>query len=71
MPKAPKGVIKRRDTEREYPTSVRIPENVLKLLKQEAVEQRRSMSWIINEILKQWYAFHTKKKKHKELTSQL
>lgn len=71
MPKAPKGVIKRQDTEREYPTSVRIPERILKFLKQEAAENQRSMSWVINDVLKQWYAFRTKQKKHKELTSQL
>lgn len=48
----------------DYPTSVRIPDDILKVLRAEAEEQRRSTSWVIVEILRQWHAHVTAKKKH-------
>lgn len=44
---------------------MRLPGPLKAALKEEADEQRRSLSWIIIEILEQWRAFATKKKKFK------
>ena len=48
----------------DFPTSIRLPGPLKAALKEEADEQRRSLSWIIIEILEQWRAFAAKKKKY-------
>lgn len=60
---------KRRAKKREpdYPTSIRLKLRIRDLLRADADEQQRSVSWLIAEILEQWYAFRVKQKKHKEL----
>ena len=47
----------------QFPTSVRLPKELKSLLQKEAVDKQRSVNWVIVEILQQWRAFMTKKKK--------
>lgn len=54
-----------------YPTSIRIPPDIKRLLDKHAIEQKRPRTYIILEILQQWLAFHTRKKKDKALREQL
>ncbi len=50
----------------DFPTSVRLPGPLKEALRVEAEQQRRSLSWLIIEILEQWHAFTKKQKKHKQ-----
>ena len=49
----------------DFPTSVRLPASLKMALQDAAVEQRRSLSWLIVDILQQWEAFNKTQKKHK------
>ena len=53
------------------PTSIRIPPDIKRLLDKHALEQRRPRTYIILEILRQWMAFHTRKKKDKTLRDEM
>lgn len=50
----------------DFPTSVRLPGELKDALKAEADEQRRSLSWLIVEILQQWLAFSKQQKKSRK-----
>lgn len=54
----------RPDTGQDAPTSIRIPQDVMADIDREADEQRRSRSWVVVEILRQWQAW--KKRDRKE-----
>jgi predicted transcriptional regulator len=58
-------------SEDDYPTSIRIPPDIKRLLDKHAREQKRPRTYIILEILQQWLAFYTKQKKDKALREQL
>lgn len=47
------------------PTSVRFPPHLREALGQEAREQKRPMTYIVNEILEQWFAYKRAAKKAK------
>ena len=49
----------------DHPTSIRLPTSLKNALKDAAEEQRRSLSWLIVEILQQWESFNKTQKKHK------
>lgn len=46
----------------KFPTSVRLPSDIKKELQAVATAQRRSLTWIIVEVLRQWVN-HTRKGK--------
>ncbi len=48
-----------------HPTSVWLPEDLRADLQAEADDKRRSRSWVIVEILRQWQAFFRKQKQFK------
>ena len=49
-----------------HPTSVWLPEDLRQDLQEEADKLRRSRSWVIIEVLRQWQSFWRAKKKHKQ-----
>lgn len=49
----------------DYPTSIRMPLTLKQSLQDAAIEQRRTLSWLIVDILQQWEAFNKTQKKHK------
>lgn len=57
MPKKPKP------KEPEHPTSIRPRGEVMKLLREEAEVQKRSVSWVINTIFEQWFAWKKRQNK--------
>jgi len=62
MPKLPR---KTKAALPDWPTSIRLPDDLKKDLYAEAVEQERHLSWVIISILRQWQAFNKTQKKHK------
>lgn len=49
-----------------HPTSIWLPEDLRDDLQAEADDKRRSRSWLIVEILRQWQSFWTKQKQFKD-----
>ncbi len=59
MPKKPKA----KEKEIEHPTSIRLRDEVRTMLQAEAKTQQRSVSWIINTIFEQWFAWKKRQNK--------
>lgn len=63
MPKAPRPR-KTRAQRPDWPTSIRLPLDIKRDLKEEADRRQWPMTFLMIEILRQWQAFNKKQKQH-------